>query len=56
MKKNYTAPEAGLLCFVPAETLATDIKFSELLDLNGNGTGKEAATVESSDIKININI
>ena len=54
MKKNYTAPEAGLLCFVPAETLATDIKFSDLLDLNGNGTGKDAATVESSDIKITI--
>ena len=59
MKKNYTAPEAGLLCFAPVETLATDIKFGDLVNLgNGgtlDGTNKGNAAVESgSDIKINI--
>ena len=56
MKKNYIAPEAGLLCFRPVEGLAaSEIDFVTMLDLS-NGTKGEgnAATLSETDIKINV--
>lgn len=56
MKKNYTAPEAGLLCFRPVEGLAAaELDFVTMMDLTaGNhGEGKAAETSET-DIKISV--
>ena len=39
VKMNYTAPEAKLLGFAPAEATATENPFEELL---GGGQGEEA--------------
>lgn len=40
MKKNYTAPEAEILCFRPEEELASNLTMDDLL---GAGGPKEAA-------------
>ena len=40
MKKNYTAPEAEILCFRPMEELANNLTMDDLL---GEGGPKDAA-------------
>ena len=40
MKKNYTAPEAEILCFRPMEELASNLTMDDLL---GKGGPKDAA-------------
>lgn len=49
MKKNYTAPEAEILCFRPAEELASNLTMDNLLADAG-----AAEKNNSSDISIKI--
>ena len=53
MKKNYTAPEAEILCFRPMEELASDVTMDNLLDNYG---GPQTGVTEKnlSDVFVNL--
>ena len=55
MKKNYTAPEAEILCFRPVEEIAGDITMDNLLDGTGYGGPKDGVTgTTTSEINITL--
>lgn len=53
MKKNYTAPEAEILCFRPTEELASNLAMDDLLD-NYGGPKEGVTGTTTSEINITL--
>ena len=53
MKELYTSPEANLLCFAPAEKLASGVYFPDLLDGVG---GVPSVSGDDGDIDLDITV
>lgn len=57
MKKNYTAPEAEILCFRPVEELANNlITMDDLLENKDGKVGLQTGVTGTTTSEINIKI